>query len=213
MKDVKGLVRGVYRAQEVTGVYLLAFAAVGLWLGRRAFLPRLGIYAAAGGAPDDRTGRAGRDRLGRRVQPGFPTLPPDQLHQRPVGARSEDGCAPDDVPPGVLLRRDDVDRRVHDPGSGGAPGRFRRAGGPGADKRSVCRGPEVGDGVGTLAASGSGTTTQHLATTMPQTMDWGAATFRRERSRWPRPSSARRSTICSTEGRKDGSPPASLTSG
>ena len=49
MKDVKGLVRGVYRAQEVTGVYLLAFAAVGLWLGRRPFLPRLGLYAAAGG--------------------------------------------------------------------------------------------------------------------------------------------------------------------
>ena len=50
MKDVKLLVRGVYRAQEVTGVYLLAFAAVGLWLRRRAFLPRLGLYAAAGGA-------------------------------------------------------------------------------------------------------------------------------------------------------------------
>ena len=50
MKDVKGLVRGVYRAQEVTGVYLLAFTAVGLWLGRRAFLPRLGLYGAAGGA-------------------------------------------------------------------------------------------------------------------------------------------------------------------
>ena len=49
MKDVKGLVRGVYRAQEVTGVYLLAFTAVGLWLGRRAFLPRLGLYGAAGG--------------------------------------------------------------------------------------------------------------------------------------------------------------------
>ena len=50
MKDVKGLVRGVYRAQEVMGVYLLAFAAVGLWLGRRTFLPRLGLYGAAGGA-------------------------------------------------------------------------------------------------------------------------------------------------------------------
>ena len=49
MKDVKLLVRGVYRAQEVTGAYLLAFAAAGLWLGRRAFLPRLGLYAAAGG--------------------------------------------------------------------------------------------------------------------------------------------------------------------
>ncbi len=50
MKDVKGLVRGVYRAQEVTGVYLLAFAALGLWLGRRPFLPRLGLCATAGGA-------------------------------------------------------------------------------------------------------------------------------------------------------------------
>ncbi|MDA1347292.1 MAG: TIGR01906 family membrane protein [Chloroflexi bacterium] len=50
MKDVKFLVKGVYRLQEISGVYLLVFAAVGLWLGRRSFLPRLGYYGVLGGA-------------------------------------------------------------------------------------------------------------------------------------------------------------------
>ena len=90
MKDVKGLVRGVYRAQEVTGVYLLAFAAVGLWLGRRAFLPAAGPLRSGGRGLDTRPGRAGRTRLGRRVQPGIPPLPPDQLHERSVAARPAD---------------------------------------------------------------------------------------------------------------------------
>ena len=38
MKDVKDLVRNVYRVQEVIGVYLLAFAAVGFYLSRRRFV-------------------------------------------------------------------------------------------------------------------------------------------------------------------------------
>ena len=49
MKDVKGLVRGVYRLQALTGAYLTLFAAVGLALARRRFLPGLGKYASAGG--------------------------------------------------------------------------------------------------------------------------------------------------------------------
>ena len=50
MKDVKGLVRGVYRIQEFTGGYLLAFAAAGLLVWRRRFIPRLARYAGMGGA-------------------------------------------------------------------------------------------------------------------------------------------------------------------
>ena len=50
MKDVKGLVRGVYRVQEVAGVYLVAFALIGLLSDRRRFLSRLARYAAYGGA-------------------------------------------------------------------------------------------------------------------------------------------------------------------
>ena len=50
MKDVKFLVKGVYRAQEITGAYMIAFMAVGLWVGRRRFLPRLGLYGSLGGA-------------------------------------------------------------------------------------------------------------------------------------------------------------------
>ncbi len=50
MKDVKGLVRGVYRAQEVTGAYLAAFIVVGLIVWGRQSLPRLARYAGLGGA-------------------------------------------------------------------------------------------------------------------------------------------------------------------
>ena len=50
MKDVKGLVRGVYRLQEAAGAYLAAFALIGLLAYRRRFLPRLVRYAAYGGA-------------------------------------------------------------------------------------------------------------------------------------------------------------------
>lgn len=50
MKDVKGLVRGVYRAQEVTGAYLAAFIVVGLIAWRGQSLPRLARYVALGGA-------------------------------------------------------------------------------------------------------------------------------------------------------------------
>ncbi len=49
MKDVKGLVRGVYAVQWLTGLYLAAYAVVGLYLGRRAFLPRLMRRLAWGG--------------------------------------------------------------------------------------------------------------------------------------------------------------------
>ena len=50
MRDVKGLVRGVYRIQEAAGVYLVAFAVVGMVLWRRSFLAPLARYAAWGGA-------------------------------------------------------------------------------------------------------------------------------------------------------------------
>ena len=49
MKDVKGLVKGVYRLQELTGLYLLAFVGVGLYLRRRQFLPSLARYVGMGG--------------------------------------------------------------------------------------------------------------------------------------------------------------------
>ena len=49
MRDVKGLVRGVYWVHEATGLYLLAFAAFGLALYRRPFLARLARYAGYGG--------------------------------------------------------------------------------------------------------------------------------------------------------------------
>ena len=50
MKDVKGLVRGVYRIQEATGAYLAVFAVVGLIGWRRRFLPHLARYVGLGGA-------------------------------------------------------------------------------------------------------------------------------------------------------------------
>jgi len=49
MKDVKGLVKGVYRVQLLTGLYLLGFAVLGLAIGRRSFLPKLARYAGLGG--------------------------------------------------------------------------------------------------------------------------------------------------------------------
>ena len=49
MRDVKGLVRGVYAVHEATGLYLLAFGAFGLALYRRPFLARLVRYAGYGG--------------------------------------------------------------------------------------------------------------------------------------------------------------------
>ena len=49
MKDVKALVRGVYRVQAITGVYLALFAALGLWTARQKFLPRLGRSIGLGG--------------------------------------------------------------------------------------------------------------------------------------------------------------------
>ena len=49
MKDVKGLVKGVYRIQEASGAYLAIFALVGLALQRRRFLPHLVRYAGLGG--------------------------------------------------------------------------------------------------------------------------------------------------------------------
>ena len=49
MKDVKGLVRGVYRIGEVAGGFLVAFATIGLLVWRRRFVPRLARYAGMGG--------------------------------------------------------------------------------------------------------------------------------------------------------------------
>ena len=50
MKDVKGLVRGVYLVPWLAGAYLAVFALVGLALARRKFLSRLATHAGLGGA-------------------------------------------------------------------------------------------------------------------------------------------------------------------
>ena len=42
MRDVKGLVQGVYRVSEISALFLLVFIAGGFALWRRAFLPTLG---------------------------------------------------------------------------------------------------------------------------------------------------------------------------
>ena len=49
MKDVKGLVRAVYRVQLISGVYLAVWAMIGLILLRRKFLDRLGRFLGWGG--------------------------------------------------------------------------------------------------------------------------------------------------------------------
>ena len=49
MKDVKGLVKGAYRVQELTAAFLAAFAIIGMVAARRRFLPRLARYASIGG--------------------------------------------------------------------------------------------------------------------------------------------------------------------
>ena len=49
MKDVKSLVRGVYRIQVISGVYLAVFAVIGLISLRRRFLPHLARYLSLGG--------------------------------------------------------------------------------------------------------------------------------------------------------------------
>ena len=50
MRDVKGLVRGVYWVQWLTAAYLAAFSVIGLVAARRRFLPRLSRYVGLGGA-------------------------------------------------------------------------------------------------------------------------------------------------------------------
>ena len=49
MKDVKGLIRGVYRVKLLAGAYLLGFALVGLLIGRWSYLPRLAKSVGRGG--------------------------------------------------------------------------------------------------------------------------------------------------------------------
>jgi integral membrane protein (TIGR01906 family) len=49
MKDVKGLVRGVYLVQWLTLAYVVAFGGVGLAVRGRRFLPRLGRLLGIGG--------------------------------------------------------------------------------------------------------------------------------------------------------------------
>jgi integral membrane protein (TIGR01906 family) len=50
MKDVKGLVRGLYLVQLVTGAYIVAFAGAGLAFRGRRSLSRLWKYVGLGGA-------------------------------------------------------------------------------------------------------------------------------------------------------------------
>ena len=49
MRDVKGLVRGVYSVQQITGLYLVLYAAVALAASRGRGLRRLAGLAMAGG--------------------------------------------------------------------------------------------------------------------------------------------------------------------
>ena len=49
MRDVKALVRGVYRVQELTAAYLAAFIVIGLIVRRRDFLPDLARLLVTGG--------------------------------------------------------------------------------------------------------------------------------------------------------------------
>lgn len=50
MRDVKDLVKNVYRLQEIIGLYLLAFAAVGFYMSRRRFADSLLRVVSRGGA-------------------------------------------------------------------------------------------------------------------------------------------------------------------
>ena len=50
MKDVKGLVRGVYIVQEIAFLYLVAFAVGGFLIRKRAFAPQMVRYMGWGGA-------------------------------------------------------------------------------------------------------------------------------------------------------------------
>ena len=49
MRDVKALVRGVYRVQELSAAYIAAFITVGLIVRRREFLPDLARLLVIGG--------------------------------------------------------------------------------------------------------------------------------------------------------------------
>ena len=49
MRDVKGLVRGVYLVQMLSALYLLGFVAVGIYVWRRAFWPMLARYVSWSG--------------------------------------------------------------------------------------------------------------------------------------------------------------------
>ena len=49
MKDVKGLMRGVYRVQLASGIYLAAFVLIGLAIWRRAFVTSLARHVRTGG--------------------------------------------------------------------------------------------------------------------------------------------------------------------
>ena len=49
MRDVKEMIRGVYRVQELAGAYIAAFAIGGLVVARRRFLSSLGQYVSIGG--------------------------------------------------------------------------------------------------------------------------------------------------------------------
>ena len=49
MSDVKDLVRGVYLVQTLSALYLLGFAATGIYIWRRAFWPMLARYVSRAG--------------------------------------------------------------------------------------------------------------------------------------------------------------------
>ena len=105
MRDVKGLVRGVYAVHEATGLYLLAFGAFGLALNRRPFLARLARYAGYGGGLTLGIVLLAGDRVAGGLRQTVPGLSPRQLRQRPLAARPAPRLPDSDVPAGVLLRR------------------------------------------------------------------------------------------------------------
>ena len=109
MKDVKGLVRGVYAVQWLAGLYLAGYAAVGLFLGWRALLPKLVRRLAMGGAATlglvalvGLASLVGFDRLFLAFH--LVSFSNDLWQPGP-----EAPLPPRDVPAGLLLRRNNVD--------------------------------------------------------------------------------------------------------
>ena len=113
MKDVKGLVQGVYTVQVLTGLYIAAFVIAGLALDWRGFGRRLTRYLEYGGLLTIGLVVLAGVGVAGGLRAGLLRVPRDQLHQRPVAARPEPRLPDRDLPRGLLLRRHHVDRGPH----------------------------------------------------------------------------------------------------